>query len=362
MLLLIYLIPGEKMFDKKVTLIFSLLVLAVFAIGSVSASDDIATGSDVPTDDITVDDVSVDETYESEKVVEPTRSTTTYNVDNTTDIQSIISGSTDSIVINFANQTYKNFALTLNNSVTLNGNGAKLIGDGSHDLFTLTGKSNIVISGFIMDINSTTHAAAYGSAVTNVIIKNNTIENGRDGISFFRSYDNVTIEDNIMKNFSRDAISLANPQGTANWDNLVGAIIRNNTISSYRSDDNYGIFIGGAFKGIITQNSISGFKYGMQFLGKPTPSQGKLNATLSYNNITEVETGIDMDHPNVINLYLTHMKFDLIEDADISTGENFGTYTYVGVYNSIFYNGVSLEFYNATGNNKGNNTNFEGLE
>ena len=340
----------------------AMLVLAVFAVGSVSAAENVTTDIDVQTDDVALDDVSVEEAVDQEKIVEQTRSITPYTVDNTTDIQSIISGSTDSIVINFANQTYKNFALTLNNSVTLNGNGAKLIGDGSHDLFTLTGKSNIIITGFIMDINSTTHAAAYGSAVTNVVIKNNTIENGRDGISFFRSYDNVTIEDNIMKNFSRDAISLANPQGTANWDNLVGVIIRNNTISSYRGDDNYGIFIGGAFKGIITQNCISGFKYGMQFLGKPTPDQGKLNATLSYNNITNVEIGIDMDHPNVIYLYLDHMKFDLIEDADISTGVDFGTYTYIGVYNSVFYYGVSSEFYNATGNNKGNNINFEELE
>ncbi len=342
MLLLIYLIPGEKMFDKKVTLIFSLLVLAVFAIGSVSASDDIATGSDVPTDDITVDDVSVDETYESEKVVEPTRSTTTYNVDNTTDIQSIISGSTDSIVINFANQTYKNFALTLNNSVTLNGNGAKLIGDGSHDLFTLTGKSNIVISGFIMDINSTTHAAAYGSAVTNVVIKNNTIENGRDGISFFRSYDNVTIEDNKMNNFSRDAISLANPQGTANWDNLVGAIINNNKISNAV----YGIFIGGAFKGNISNNDLINGTKGIEFAGKPTETQGKLCVAIVNTTITNFTTGINMFHPNIIYLLFDNVNITVNDNSTeyaINTNYYFHVSGSIIVESNCHFNGLISE-------------------
>lgn len=328
--------------SNKLFLLMAMLVLAVFAVGSVSAAENVTTDIDVQTDDIALDDVSVEDAVDQEEIVEQTRSITPYNVDNTTDIQSIIDGSTDSIIINFANQTYKNFALTLNNSVTLNGNGAKLIGDGSHDLFTVTGKTNIVITGFIMDINSSTHAAVYGSGVSNIVVSNNTIQNGRDGISYFRSYDNVTIEGNRFDNISRDAISLANPLGTANWDNLVGAVINNNNISNAV----YGIFIGGAFKGTISNNNIINGTYGMEFAGKPTASQGNLCVAIVNTTITNYTTGINMFHPNIICLLFDNVNITVNDNSTeyaINTNYYFHVSGSIVVESNCHFNGLISE-------------------
>lgn len=350
------------MINKRFSLILLMLVLAIFAVGSVSATDDIATDIDVSTDDVVIDEVAVDDTsvddvVENDNELEETGNSPIVNVSNADDIQGKINNASSYSVINFTSPTYENFHVTLKDNLTLVGNGARLVGDGSHDLFTVTGFKNIVITGFIMDINSTSHAAVYGSGVKNIVVKNNTIENCRDGISFFKSYDNVKIEDNKFNNVSRDAISLANPQGTGNWDNLVGAIINNNTITNAV----YGIFIGGAFKGTISNNNLINGTYGIEFAGKPTSTQGKLNATIVNTTITGYTTGINMLHPNIIYLLLDHVNITVPDedfDIAINTEYPFGTYSYIGVYNSNFIGDVSDDFVNATGSNQGNNTGF----
>lgn len=332
------------MLNKRFSLILVMLVLAIFAVGSVSATEDIATDIDVSTDDVVIDEVAVDDTsvddvVENDNELQETDNSLIVNVNNTDDIQYKINNSASNSVINFTNQTYENFHVTLKDNLTLVGNGARLIGDGSHDFFTVTGFKNIVITGFIMDINSSTHAAVYGSGVKNIVVKNNTIENGRDGISFFRSYDNVTIEDNKFNNISRDAISLANPQGTANWDNLVGAIINNNTITNAV----YGIFIGGAFKGTISNNNIINGTYGMEFAGKPTPSQGKLCVSIVNTTITGYTWGINLFHPNIICLSFDNVNITVNDNSTeyaIYTDENFHVSGSIVVESNCNFNGL----------------------
>lgn len=319
---------------KSKYLVIAMIVLAIFAIGSVSASDNITTDINVPADDIEIEDISVEEDVGNDEIV-----SSTINVNNNSDIQTEINNAASYDVINFANQTYENFHVTLKDNLTLIGNGAILIGDGSHDLFTVTGCNNIVITGFIMDINSSTHAAVYGSAVTNVVVKNNTMENGRDGISFFRSYADVTIEDNIINNISRDAISLANPQGTAKWDTLVGAIINNNKITNAV----YGIFIGGAFKGTISNNELINGTYGMEFAGKPTASQGKLIANIVNTTISGYTTGINMFHPDVISLSFDNVNIIVNDNSNeyaIYTDDNFLVSGSVVVESNCHFDGL----------------------
>ena len=310
-----------------------MLVIAIFVVGSVSAAENVTTDIDVPTEEVVIDEVtvaddSVDDAVELNEDLEETDNSLIVNVNNTDDIQDKIDNAASYSVINFTSPTYENFYVTLKDNLTLIGNGARLVGDGSHDFFTVTGCKNIMITGFIMDINSSTHAAVYGSAVNNIVIKNNTIENGRDGISFFRSYDNVTIEDNIMNNFSRDAISLANPQGTANWDNLVGAIINNNKISNAV----YGIFIGGAFKGNISNNDLINGTCGMEFAGKPTETQGKLCVAIVNTTIAGFTTGINMFHPDIICLSFDNVNITV---NNISTGYAINTDEHFHVSGSI---------------------------
>ena len=143
------------MLGKKSIILMALLVLAIFAVGSVSAADNITADSDVPADDITVDDVSVDETDDSGKVVEPTRALhdVTYS-DSVADInQAISDASTDSSnhIVNFAQGTYYNAAYTVQDNVVLDGHGSTLIGDGTNDIFVVTNCQNFTIKNFIME-------------------------------------------------------------------------------------------------------------------------------------------------------------------------------------------------------------------
>ena len=49
--------------SNKLFLLMAMLVLAVFAVGSVSAAENVTTDIDVQTDDIALDDVSVEDEY-----------------------------------------------------------------------------------------------------------------------------------------------------------------------------------------------------------------------------------------------------------------------------------------------------------
>ena len=317
---------------QKYFVFVGMLVLAIFALGSVSAAENVTTDIDIQTEDIALYNVSVEEALDQEEITEEvtTNSPTIYNVNHTSNFTYYMStaNSSNKVILNFTDDTYDDFSLTLNSYVELWGNGVTLNGDGTHDLFTVTNCRNIVITGFVMNISSTTHAAIYGSNVTGIVVSNNTIENGRDGISLFKYCDDVTIENNNFDNFTRDAISLANPQGTANWDNLVGAVINNNNISNAV----YGIFIGGSFKGTISNNNIINGTYGMEFAGKPAAYQGNLCVAIVNTTITNYTTGINMFHPNIICLSFDNVNITV---NNISTEYAIDINSYFHVSGSI---------------------------
>ena len=79
------------MVNRKFTLLLAMLVLIIFAVGSVSAADNVTADIVVPTEDISVDDVSVDEIEELDDVEEQQTVTThLYNVTHNSDFYSLM--------------------------------------------------------------------------------------------------------------------------------------------------------------------------------------------------------------------------------------------------------------------------------
>lgn len=306
------------MTSKKISVIMALLVLAIFAVGSVSAADDIATDSDVPADDISVDDVSADLTDELEEttsdvdadVADETENlrTTSYHVNNSmslSTIQTVINNADDGSTIYFDAGTYTGVTLTLNKSnVFYSGYGATLIGTGTNHIFNLPNNlNNFTIAGFTLDINNETgkSSAIYGSFITNGVIANNTMYDGANGININKYYDNMTVENNIIYNMNNDGISFANPIVNSNITTLGRTYISGNNIQYCT----YGIFIGGNFKGEITANYIAYGDYGIQFTGKPNGQMGNINATIYDNTIMRSVSGID-----IVNMTIHYLKID----------------------------------------------------
>lgn len=253
---------------RKISIFIATLVVAIVAMGSVSATEDVTADVTVPTEEISVDDV-VENTGES---------------DSSNYIQYTVTTSSDLADIS-----------------TKIGNGANII-SGGENLFTVAGSSNIVITGFNMT-NAAGKAAVYGANVVNFTISENVINGGKDGINIFQTYEGATITGNTISGVTRDAISLVNHKtfSDSEWATWSPSTISGNVITG----GEYGMFFGGNFKGTIGSNNISGTNYGMEFAGKRAATNGRLNATISENRILNVTTGISMNHPDVILLNIT---------------------------------------------------------
>ena len=187
------------MINSNLKLIMAMLVLAVFAIGAVSAADDIATDIEEPTEDIAIDDIAVDDDSVDDTVeiadTEQTRDIT-YDVDENSNIQDVINThETTNHIVSFKPIQYNlTNALTIHGNVTLYGNGATLVGSGAN-IFAIDNADNFTVTGFTIITNST-KAAFYGANVTNAKITYNNITGGKDGINIMQTYDNLTIKGN----------------------------------------------------------------------------------------------------------------------------------------------------------------------
>ena len=298
---------------KKQYLIFmAMLVLAIFAVGSVSAEDNVTTDIDVPVDDIVVDEVSTDDAVEQEDA-----SSDANKIVNTRYNANVAAGSSSSVIdaaittvnsngggnVYFTQGDYYNISITMKSNVNLIGNGARLIGTGSSHVINLPNNlNNFTISGFIIDVNNNNASdkisAIYGSFITNGNINGNTMYNGTNGININKKYDNMTVEDNIIYDMKNDGISFAHPNTNSNINTLGNTYITGNTIYNCK----YGIFIGGNFKGVISDNNISNCTWGIQFAGKKDGQISNIIANITGNNITNVTTGIEFINMTVISL------------------------------------------------------------
>ncbi|MBR4448191.1 hypothetical protein [Methanobrevibacter sp.] len=345
------------MFQKKYSLLIALLVLAIFAVGSVSAADNITADSDVPADDIAVDDVSADLTDEQKEttsdieadVADETENlrTTSYHVNNSMDlttIQGYIDNAADGSTIYFDAGNYTGVTLTLTKSnVVYSGYGANLTGTGSNHVFNLANNlNNFTICGFNINVNdnSDEYSAIYGSFISNGNINHNTFYNGANGININKKYDNMTVEDNIIYGMTNDGISFAQPNSNSNINTLGNTYISRNNITNCK----YGIFVGGNFKGVISDNNIvvndgrSTPTWGIQSAGKKPGAISNIVANITGNTITGVQTGIEFINMTVISLNINYNNITTVSNTTytIDYGTNF----------SVAANGEFYMYYN----------------
>ena len=198
--------------------------------------------------------------------------------------------------------------LVIDGNILINSNGG----------ISLSYVSGLTLINNYMDMNYGSENAIGGSNVFSLLIQNNTLVNGDDGINIYMLYKNLTINNNTIINMTggyADAISLVNHNTNKETDTFT--TITNNILDS----NNYGIFLGGNFQGNVSNNTINNsLVAAMNITGKKTATSGSLNANITGNNITNAgNLGIGMENPNVLYLYLDDNK---VESASYSIQYN----------------------------------------
>jgi hypothetical protein len=230
-------------------------------------------------------------------------------VTNTTTAQDAISGLGNNCAITFdPNGNYSNFSATLRanaSNVALNGNGANLTGtgiSGSHVL-TIDGVNKITIRDF--NINCAGQNGIRGNNTLAVTIINCTFTNGSAAINLFGASSGFNITGNTITNMkvgNGNGISVVH-HGTNGLTGVSESYITNNKISNV----NFGMFIGGNFKGYITGNNISSAsQYGIQFVGRQAATNGVVNVTMTNNYINSTGIGLSLSSPTFTFLNLTN--------------------------------------------------------
>ncbi|MBR6023928.1 MAG: right-handed parallel beta-helix repeat-containing protein [Methanobrevibacter sp.] len=220
---------------------------------------------------------------------------------NSTTIQDTINSMSDGDTLNFESGTYTDICIYVDKSLTINGNGATLIGyaspgDNNTNIPTkvrattenggyaitnfatvyLLNASKITMNGLtIVGLNDTTYsnAALYLSQANGVILDNNTIEGSSWGIYMTSSPDG-TISNNLIKN-----------QKTTGILNFGSArtLITNNTIKNAK---NHGIDVrhGTGPNVQVINNTVIGSKEGIYLMhskGHTATQNTLINCTIS---------------------------------------------------------------------------------
>jgi len=283
-------------------------------------------------------------------------SATTINVDPTSDIQGVIDNATDGDVINFTQApVYTGNGWVINNkSLTFEGNGVKVAKNTSLpdtvDIFSFNNTNGFIVRNFYLDLMGTTSYGISASDCSNSVITNNTIVNGGTAINVFRTYENMTITYNTITNFTQkngDGISIVDHTEGKNMTSWVESTIAYNTIDSV----DYGIFVGGNFKGSITGNNVTNANtYGIQFVGKQDETNGVVNATITGNTLNSSNIGLALETPTYDYLYLDNNNIQGNNNV-VEIGSLVNDTTVINpfiVTNNNFYGGNTTfaDFYN----------------
>lgn len=307
--------------SNKLLIIMAMLVVAIFAVGCVSAEENVTVDMDVPTEEAVVDDTVVED-VESEDAtadkdvadeVEDLRSapqTIPVNSNSST-IQEIIKNGGSFI---FESGEYYNpiFNITLNNNTILDGNGVNLTGNGINDIFLINNCNNITIKNFNLNIYNAKHGI-YGANVTNSVFDNLEIYNAKDGININEFQDKLTITNNYIHDVTRDGISIVNHRVYTDdeLNTLNSTIVSNNRIEGAE----IGIFVGGNFKGNIQNNIINNPQNGIEFNGKPIGVLKEIIGNITNNAISNGVAGI---------VFINETIYDLTIDSNNLTSMTTG--------------------------------------
>ena len=220
---------------------------------------------------------------------------------NSTTIQNTINGMSDGDTLNFETGTYTDICIYVNKSITINGNGATLVGYSSpgvnntnipEKVRATTAEGGYAISNFAtlyllsasditmkgltivgLDSSIYSNAALYLSQAKGVTIDNNTIEGSSWGIYMTSSPDG-TVSNNIIKN-----------QKTTGFLNFGSArtLITNNTVINAK---NHGIDVrhGTGPNVQVINNTVIGSKEGIYLMhskGHTATQNTLINCTIS---------------------------------------------------------------------------------
>ena len=336
---------------KKKSLILAILMLfvvilsssAAFAENTADLDDDILQESDDMATISQSDDTITSQSEEASSIIsngtaEPKVETVTAGSDNAA-IQEKIDSLSDGDTLNFEDGTYTDICLVVNKSITINGNGATLIGydtpskentpsiiysttdQGGYGISNfatlfIVNTHDVVLNGltFIGGANSKTNIAdalVYVKNTKNILIDNNTIDGSCTGIYMVQSPDG-TIANNIIKN--QASTGILNFQSAR-------TLIENNTVIDAK---NHGIDarhnIGPNVK--VINNTVIGSKEGIYLMH----SSGHIAANNTLINCTI--SSISCYGSWNINIYNNKLKQSRIgvllggEYKNITIGEN----------------------------------------
>ncbi len=269
-----------------------LLVLIVLMSSSMVFAEDVS--SDISSPDNTLAIIDNDDIQSASEYTISTGS-------NSTTIQNTINGMSDGDTLNFETGTYTDICIYVDKSITINGNGATLVGysspgvnktnipekvrattaEGGYAITNfatlyLLSAPNISMSGLtIVGLDSSTYsnAALYLSQAKGVTIDNNTIDGSSWGIYMTSSPDG-TVSNNIIKN-----------QKTTGFLNFGSArtLITNNTVINAK---NHGIDVrhGTGPNVQVINNTVIGSKEGIYLMhskGHTATQNTLINCTIS---------------------------------------------------------------------------------
>jgi parallel beta-helix repeat protein len=264
------------------------------------------------------------------------------------DIQTILNNAAVGENINFASgATFTGIHLNCSKALNFVGNGATLVGDGSNNVLTISSSNGIKINGLTINVNGYKNGIT-GSNVINGVIENNTIINGGDAINIYMTYENLTINNNTINNMSTsygDGISLVNHNTALNITSYNPSTVTNNQIS----DVTYGIFLGGNFKGTVSDNILTDCSaIGMNITGKKAATNGILYANITNNDISNTPLGVELENPHVQYLFFDRNIIDS-DTCNVSTNSyyNYPSDRIIIVTNNEFGSSYTTAFYNS---------------
>ena len=336
---------------KKKSLIIAILLLFVVILSSSVAFAENATDLDddvlQESDDIATisqsDDTITSQSDEAGQIIangttEPKTETVTAGSDNAA-IQEKINNLSDGDTLNFENGTYTDICLIVNKSITINGNGATLIGYDTPSkantpsiIYSPTNASGYGISNFATLFIVNTHdvvlkgltfvggansganiadALVYVKNTKNILIDGNTFDGSCTGVYLVQSHDG-TIANNDIKN--QASTGILNFQSAR-------TLIANNTVTNAK---NHGIDVRHNIgpNATVINNTVIGSKEGIYLMhssGHIATNNTLINCTLS---------SISCYGSWNINIYNNKLKTSRIgvllggEYSNITIGEN----------------------------------------